>query len=144
MSSRRLLKAAEAIRGVVSMAILAEIRDPRVKDVTVTHVEVAPDMRSAKVHVSIMGDERQQNLSLRGLQSSAGFLQSKIAERIDTRYTPRLMFVLDQGVKKSIEIARILKEVLPPDANANADEVADADAEAAAESEENENESNEV
>jgi ribosome-binding factor A len=147
MSSRRLLKAAEAIRGVVSMAILAEIRDPRVKDVTVTHVEVAPDMRSAKVHVSIMGDERQQNLSLRGLQSSAGFLQSKIAERIDTRYTPRLMFVLDQGVKKSIEIARILKEVLPPDANANADEVADADAEAAADSEENEeneNESNEV
>jgi ribosome-binding factor A len=116
MSSRRLLKAAEAIREVVSMAILAEIRDPRVKDVTVTHVEVAPDMRSAKVHVSVMGDERQQNLSLRGLQSSAGFLQAKIAEQIDTRYTPRLMFVLDQGVKKSIEIARILKEVLPPDA----------------------------
>lgn len=116
MSSRRLLKAAEAIREVVSMAILAEIRDPRVKDVTVTHVDVAPDMRSAKVHVSVMGDERQQNLSLRGLQSSAGFLQAKIAEQIDTRYTPRLMFVLDQGVKKSIEIARILKEVLPPEA----------------------------
>jgi ribosome-binding factor A len=122
MSSRRLLKAAEAIREVVSMAILAEIRDPRVKDVTVTHVEVAPDMRSAKVHVSVMGDERQQNLSLRGLQSSAGFLQSKIAEQIDTRYTPRLMFVLDQGVKKSIEIARILKEVLPPKAEQEEDE----------------------
>lgn len=115
MSSRRLLKAAEAIREVVSMAILAEIRDPRVRDVTVTHVEVSPDMRHAKVHVSVMGNEQQQNLSLRGLQSSAGFLQSKIAERIDTRYTPRLMFVLDQGVKKSIEIARILKEVLPPE-----------------------------
>ena len=52
---------------------------------------------------------------LRGLQSAAGFLQSKIAEQIDTRYTPRLMFVLDQGVKKSIEMARILREVLPPD-----------------------------
>ena len=116
MSARRLLKAAAAVREVVSMAILAELRDPRVRDVTVTHVEVSPDMRSAKVLVSIMGDERQQNLSLRGLQSSAGFLQSKIAERIDTRYTPRLMFVLDQGVKKSIEIAKILKEVLPPDA----------------------------
>lgn len=116
MSARRLLKAAAAIREVVSMAILAELRDPRVRDVTVTHVEVSPDMRSAKVHVSIMGDERQQNLSLRGLQSSAGFLQAKIAERIDTRYTPRLMFVLDQGVKKSIEIAKILREVLPPEA----------------------------
>jgi ribosome-binding factor A len=114
MSSRRLLKAAEAIREVVSMAILAEIRDPRVKDVTVTHVDVSPDMRNAKVHVSVMGDERQQNLSLRGLQSSAGFLQAKIAERIDTRYTPRLTFELDLGVKKSIEIAKILREVLPP------------------------------
>jgi ribosome-binding factor A len=123
MSSRRLLKAAEAVREVVSMAILAELRDPRVRDVTVLHVDVSPDMRQAKVHVSVMGDERQQNLSLRGLQSSAGFLQSKIAERIDTRYTPRLTFVLDQGVKKSIEIAKILKEVLPPDAEDEDDEV---------------------
>ena len=71
-------------------------------------------MRHAKVHVSIMGDETRQNLSLRGLQSAAGFLQSKIAKQIDTRYTPRLMFVLDQGVKKSIEMARLLREVLPP------------------------------
>src|SRR5215472_10559987 len=113
MSSRRLLKAAEAIREVVSMAILAELRDPRIRNVTVTHVEVSPDMRHAKIHVSVMGSETEQNLSLRGLQSAAGFLQSTIAQQIDTRYTPRLMFVLDQGVKKSIEMARILKEVLP-------------------------------
>jgi ribosome-binding factor A len=118
MSARRLLKAAEAIRGVVSMAILADLRDPRIKDVTVTHVEVSPDMRHAKVHVSVMGDDAQQKLSLRGLQSAAGFLQSKIAEQIDTRYTPRLMFVLDEGVKKSIEMARILKQVLPEDDSA--------------------------
>ena len=55
MSTRRLLKAAEAVREVVSMAILTEVRDPRVKDVTVTGVEMAPDMRSAIVLVSIMG-----------------------------------------------------------------------------------------
>jgi ribosome-binding factor A len=115
MSSRRLLKAAEAIREVVSMAILSELRDPRVRDVTVLSVEVSPDMRAAKVHVSIMGDETKQNLALRGLQSAAGFLQSKIAQQIDTRYTPRLMFILDLGVKKSIEMAMLLKEVLPPE-----------------------------
>jgi ribosome-binding factor A len=114
MSSRRVLKAAEAIREVVSMAILTELKDPRIRDVTVTQVEVSADMRQAKIHVSIMGDETKQNLSLHGLQSAAGFLQSKVASRIDTRYTPRLEFVLDQGVKKSIEIARILREVLPP------------------------------
>lgn len=115
MTSRRLLKAAEAIREVVSMAILTELRDPRISDVTVTYVEVSPDMRHAKVHVSVMGDEAKQNLSLRGLQNASGFLQQKIARRIDTRYTPRLRFVLDQGVKHSLEVSRILSEVIPPD-----------------------------
>ena len=95
------------------MAILTELRDPRISDVTVTFVEVAADMRTAKVHVSIMGDETKQNLAVKGLQNSSGFLQQKIARRIDTRYTPRLRFVLDQGIKHSIEMSRILNEVLP-------------------------------
>ena len=82
------------------------------RDVTVTYVEVTPDMRQAKVHVSVMGDETKQKLSLRGLQNSAGFLQSLVAKRIDTRYTPRLVFELDLGVKRSIEISQILQSVL--------------------------------
>lgn len=96
------------------MAILTEMRDPRVKNVTVVGVEVLPDMKSAKVFVSIMGDEKEQRLSLSGLQNAAGFLQKKITERIESRYTPRLTFVLDPGVKNSLEINRILREVLPP------------------------------
>jgi len=107
--SRRLLKAAEAIRGVVSMAILTELRDPRVKNVTVVGVEVLPDMKSAKVHVSIMGSDKEQHLALAGLQNAAGFLQKRIAERIESRYTPKLTFVLDQGVKNSLEVNRILR-----------------------------------
>ena len=117
MSSRRLLKAAEAIREVVSMAILTELKDPRVKNVTVTYVEVAPDMRSAKVHVSVMGTDTQQALTLRGLQNAAGFLQHRISDRIDTRYTPRLQFIVDEGVKKSIAVSEILREVLPASAS---------------------------
>jgi ribosome-binding factor A len=113
MPARRVLKAAEVIREVVSMAILTELRDPRIRDVTVTSVEVSPDMRHAKVHVSVMGDEAKQNLSLRGLQNAAGFLQQKLAKRIDARYIPRLRFVLDQGVKHSFEVTRILAELLP-------------------------------
>jgi ribosome-binding factor A len=115
MSSRRVLKAAEAIREVVGMAILADLKDPRIQHVTVTHVEVSPDMRQAKVHVSVMGDEKAQQLSLHGLQSAAGFLQQKIAKRMDTRYTSRIMFELDMGVKKSIAIAKLLEDVLPAD-----------------------------
>ncbi len=113
MSTRRLLKAAEAVRGVVSMAILTEVRDPRVKDVTVTRVEMAPDMRSATVFVSVMGNASREQLALRGLANAAGFLQSRIADRIETRYTPRLRFEVDAGVKHSLEIARVLGEVLP-------------------------------
>jgi ribosome-binding factor A len=113
MSSRRVLKAAEAIREVVGMAILADLKDPRIQNVTVTHVEVSPDMRQAKVYVSIMGNEQAQRLGLHGLQSAAGYLQQKIGKRIDTRYTPRIMFELDMGVKKSIAIAKLLDDVLP-------------------------------
>ena len=113
MSSRRVLKAAQAIREVVSMAIIADLKDPRIKDVTVTLVEVAPDMRQAKVHVSVMGDETKQGLCIRGLQSSAGYLQQKVGKRIDTRYTPRLQFVLDKGIQHALLVTRILEEVIP-------------------------------
>ena len=113
MSSRRALKFAEAIREVVAMAILTEIRDPRVEDVTVTFVEVSGDLRQAKVHVSVMGDEKKQNLCLHGLQSSTGFLQQKIKKRIETRYTPKLKFELDRGIKNAFAVTQILNEVLP-------------------------------
>jgi ribosome-binding factor A len=111
MSTRRLLKAAEAIRGVVSMAILTELRDPRVQNVTVVGVEVTPDMREAKVLVSVMGNDAQQRTVLKGLQNSVGFLQSKIADRIETRYVPRLTFVMDEGVKKSVAVQQILEQI---------------------------------
>ncbi|MGI9456299.1 MAG: 30S ribosome-binding factor RbfA [Aeoliella sp.] len=123
MSSRRVLKAAEAIREVVSMAILTELHDPRIEDVTVTRVEVTPDMRGAKIHVSVMGSDTKQSTCLKGLQSSAGFLQSKVAKRIDTRYTPRLQFELDQGVKHSIAIAKMLHDVLPEDESAEGEPI---------------------
>lgn len=113
MSSRRVLKAAQAIREVVSMSILTDLKDPRVRDVTVTFVEVSSDMRLAKVHVSVMGDETKQNLCLRGLQNSAGYLQSKVGRRIDTRYTPKIEFKLDKGMQHAMMVTRILEEVLP-------------------------------
>lgn len=111
MTSRRLLKAAEAIREVVASSILTEIRDPRVKDVTVIGVEVTPDMREAKVSVSVMGDEKQQKLSLRGLENSAGFLQSKIAKRIESRYTPKLQFELNKGIQNAMVVGQLIDRI---------------------------------
>ena len=113
--SRRTLKAAEAIRQIVGMAIVTEIQDPRVQDVTVVRVEVSGDMQTAKVYVSVMGNEAKQNLCLKGLKSCAGFLQSKISKRLDVRYVPHLQFVLDQGVKNQLLISKMLDEEFHPE-----------------------------
>jgi ribosome-binding factor A len=113
MVSRRLLKIAQAIREVVSTAIVMDLQDPRIENATVTYVEVSGDLRQARVHVSVMGDEKRQRRCLHGLQHAAGFLQRKIANRIDTRYTPRLEFTLDEGVQQALEIQKLLGELLP-------------------------------
>jgi ribosome-binding factor A len=111
MGNRRTARVAEAIREVVSTTILFELRDPRIRNVTVLGVEVPGDLRSAKVHVSVMGEDKVVRLSMAGLNAARGYIQSKIAERLDLQYTPVLTFVLDDGVKKSIEAARILREL---------------------------------
>ena len=116
MTSRRTAKIAQAVLEQVSTTILFSLKDPRVKNVTVTHVEVSPDTRTAKVYVSIMGDEKEQSLCLHGLNSAKGFLQKKVADRIQTRYTPVLTFINDQGVKKSIAASQLIREALEEDA----------------------------
>jgi ribosome-binding factor A len=110
MKTHRLARVAEVIREVAAETILFELQDPRIKNVTVTRAEVAADLQHAKVYVSIMGTPKEQDLCLHGLQHSAGFIQSKLGSRMKTRFTPALKFVLDEGVKKSLEITRILKE----------------------------------
>src|SRR5213592_3726256 len=101
MKTHRLARVAEAIREVASETILFEVRDPRVKGVTVTRAEVSGDLQHAKVYVSIMGTPKEQKLCLNGLEHAAGFIQSKLAARMQTRFTPVVRFVLDQGVKNS-------------------------------------------
>lgn len=113
MNTRRTAKVAEAIRQVVSSAILIELRDPRVQNVTVLHVEVPVDLRTAKVYVSILGDEKTERLTLQGLNAARGWLQSKIADQLQLRLTPILTFVVDHGIKKSIEVSKMLREIQP-------------------------------
>src|SRR3954462_13111191 len=103
MPSHRSLRMAEAIREVVSSAILFEVSDPRVRSVTVISVEISGDLRNATVFVSIMGTPDEQTLSMRGLKHAAGFIQARVAARLQTRFTPALSFKKDDSVKKSIE-----------------------------------------
>lgn len=116
MTTRRTEKVAEAIRQVVSTAILFGLRDPRVQHVTILRVETPFDLRTSKIYVSVLGDEKTQRLTMKGLDAARGYLQSKIAEELDLRFTPVLTFILDQGVKKSIEASRLLRKLDVEDA----------------------------
>ena len=95
------------------MTVLFGLRDPRVKNVTVLRAEVSGDLRSAKVYVSVMGDAKTQSLTMHGLESARGFIQAKVADRLQTKNTPVLKFVLDSGVKFSAETSQALRDVMP-------------------------------
>jgi ribosome-binding factor A len=110
MKTHRTARVAEVIREVAAATILFHIRDPRVKNVTVLRAEVSGDLQHGKVFVSVLGTDKEQAQALNGLRSAAGFIQGKVGDRLATRFTPTLTFVLDQGVKRSVEIARILRE----------------------------------
>src|SRR5438876_1804152 len=112
MKPYRLARVAEVIRETASETILFELRDPRIKGVTVTRAEVSGDLQHAKVFVSIMGSPKEQDLCMHGLRHAAGFVQSKLASRLQTRFTPTVKFILDQGVKRSIEMTRLINEAL--------------------------------
>jgi ribosome-binding factor A len=133
MKQHRIARVAEAIREVAAETILFELQDPRIKNVTVTRAEVSGDLQKAKVYVSVMGTQKEQDLCMHGLKHSAGYLQSKIAARLQTRYTPTITFLRDDGVKKSIEMSRLINEALaqsrpeaqPDPADGTADEASE-------------------
>src|SRR5262245_25474322 len=130
MKSHRLARVNEVIRETAASTILFEIKDPRVKNVTVTRAEVSADLQHAKVYVSVMGSEKEQQLTMHGLKSAAGFVQTKVADRLTTRYVPHITFILDEGVKKSIEVARLIREAQEQqaaDAAGRADEADEVD-----------------
>jgi ribosome-binding factor A len=134
MKAHRLARIAEVIREVASETVLFELRDPRVKavTVTVTRAEISADLQHAKVYVSVMGSPQEQQLCMHGLKHAAGFVQSKLANRLQTRFTPAVKFILDEGVKKSIEMTRLINEALgesAKDAAARTDSAAEGPAE---------------
>jgi ribosome-binding factor A len=136
MKAHRLARVREVIREVASETILFELKDPRVRNVTVTRAEVSGDLQHAKVFVSIMGTASEQTLCLHGLTHAAGFVQSKLADRMQTRFTPSVRFELDKGVKNSIEVSRLISDALaesaakPADAEPTSPEGGPADGEA--------------
>ena len=112
MKTHRIARIAEVIREVASETILFKMSDPRISMVTVLRAEVSGDLQHGKIYVSVMGDEEHQKETLYALNGAAGFVQSQLADRMKTRFLPVLTFVLDQGIKKSLEISKLIQEAL--------------------------------
>jgi ribosome-binding factor A len=104
----------EVLREVVGSTISGDLSDPRIGFVTVTSVETSPDLRHAKVFVSVLGDEEAREATLEGLKSSHGVLQSRIAAETHMKRTPTLTFHYDDTIAQGVRISHLLEGDEPP------------------------------
>jgi ribosome-binding factor A len=99
----------EAVRDVVGDAIAKDLQDPRVGFVTVTAVKTSPDLRHARVYVSVLGDEAARSASLEGLRSAHGVLQRVLARELRLKHTPTLTFEYDESVQRGMRITELMR-----------------------------------
>jgi ribosome-binding factor A len=109
MAGARMRRVDEAMREVVA-ATVSELADPRLGFVTVTGVETSPDLRTAKVFVSVLGDLTERDATLDALRSSHGVIQARIAAETRMKRTPTLTFHYDDTIEKGVRISRLLDE----------------------------------
>lgn len=109
MAKERMRRVNESVREVLSLAIGSELKDPRIGFVTVTSVDTSPDLRHARVYVSVLGDERQRADSLAGLSSSCGYLQRRVATELRLKHTPQLDFAYDDSTDRGLRISELLR-----------------------------------
>jgi ribosome-binding factor A len=102
----------EAVREVLSEALL-ELKDPRIGFVTVTGVETSPDLRHARVFVSVLGSERARERTLDGLAAAHGVLQSHVARELRLKRTPQLTFAYDPSVERGVRMSQLIDELAP-------------------------------
>ena len=113
MSAERMRRVDEAVRAVLSDAIASDLKDPRIGFVTVTGVKTSPDLRHARVFVSVLGDVQARSASLEGLRSAHGFLQRRVASELTLKHTPALSFEYDDSVDRGMRITQLLEETEP-------------------------------
>jgi len=113
MPGARMRRVNEAVREVISAHISGDLKDPRIGFVTVTGVETSPDLRSARVFVSVLGEEDERNDAMDGLGAAAGFLQAQIGRELRMKRTPTLTFVYDESVDIGMRISKLLDEEEP-------------------------------
>jgi ribosome-binding factor A len=110
MPTERMRRVNEVMREVIGSAIATELEDPRIGFVTVTSVETSPDLRSARVHVSVLGGQAEREATLAGLSSSHGVLQATIARQMRLKRTPTLSFHYDEAPERGVRLSRLLDQ----------------------------------
>jgi ribosome-binding factor A len=110
MASSRMRRVNEVMREVLAAAIASDLKDPRIGFVTVTAVETSPDLRSARVFVSVLGDEEEREATLAGLRSAHGVLQAAVARQMRIKRTPTLSFQYDDTAEKAQRITELMDE----------------------------------
>ena len=109
--SERMRRVNESVRAVVAEAV-SDLKDPRIGLVTITGVEVSPDLRQGRVFVSVLGGEHKRRASLAGLQSAHGFLQGRIARELNLKRTPQLSFEYDPTVERGVRMTKLIDELV--------------------------------
>lgn len=109
--TRRQRRISELLKEELSILLLQEARDPRLADVTVTDVEISPDLRHARVYVSLMADEQAKRKALKGLERATGFLKRELAARVALRRIPDLTFHLDESMERGQRIMELLHQI---------------------------------
>jgi ribosome-binding factor A len=112
--SARMRRVNESIKEVLGSAV-PDLKDPRIGFVTVTGVETSPDLRHARVFVSVLGSERKRERSLQGLAAAHGMLQSRLARELRMKRTPQLTFEYDPTVERGVRMSKLIDELAPDD-----------------------------
>jgi ribosome-binding factor A len=110
MPGDRMRRVNEAVREVLSARLAEGLKDPRIGFVTVTSVDTSPDLRQARVYVSVLGNERTRDDTLAGLASSHGLLQRDLAKELRMKHTPTLEFIYDESIDRGMRISELLDE----------------------------------
>ncbi len=113
MASYRPARVGELIQSELADLLLRDLKDPRLHLVTISHVDMSPDLRNARVYISRMGSAEEQADALVGFERAAGFVRRQLGKRLKLRHSPKLDFVLDTGIAYGVRISQMLNELIP-------------------------------
>lgn len=114
--TRRTERVNALLRQEISELLLREAKDPRLAGmVTITEVDISADLRTAKVYVSVLGEEKEKEEALRGLASAAGFFRKEMTHRLTMRYIPELTFHLDNSIEQGVHLLQLIRQVSTPE-----------------------------